>query len=80
MHDVKAHVARPRHPEDRIEVGAVVVQQAALVMHRCRQFRDVLLEEPEGIGVCEHDPSHVTVEVLAQDRRADEASRGQKGC
>ena len=42
-------------------------------MHRCRQFRDVLLEEPEGVGVCQHDPRHVTVEVLAQDRRADEA-------
>ena len=42
-------------------------------MHRCRQFSDVLLEEPEGVGVCQHDPRHVTVEVLAQDRRADQA-------
>ena len=71
--DVKAHVPRPGYPEDGVEVGAVVIEQAALVMHGCRQLRDVLLEEPEGVGVGQHDPGHVTVEVLAQDRRADEA-------
>ena len=27
MDDVEAHVARPRLPDDRVEVGAVVVEQ-----------------------------------------------------
>ena len=72
--DVEAHVARADHPQDRVEVGAVVIHEAPDLVHRCRDLDDVLLEQPEGVGVGEHHPGDVGVEHLAQRADVDAAA------
>ncbi len=75
MHDVKAHVAGADDPEDRIEVGTVVIEQSAGGVHRRGDLDDVLLEQAEGVRVGEHDPRDIGTECGAQRREVDEAAR-----
>src|SRR5678815_3436178 len=59
VYDVEAHVTRAHLAEDGIEIGAVVVQQAARVMHDLRHFLDAALEHAAGGGIGEHDAGGV---------------------
>ena len=90
VHHVEAHVAGPRHPDQRVEVGAVVVQQRAGVVGEPRDLEDVLLEDAEGVGVGHHHRGDVLVEVggevgdvdgavhVALDRHHLEAARRRR--
>ena len=66
MDDVEAHVPGPDQPQDGVEVGAVVVEQPTHPVDGGRDGGDVLLEEPEGVRVGQHDPGHVLVELGGQ--------------
>ena len=66
VHDVEAHVARPRDAHHRVEVGAVVIQRRAHPVHDRRDLLDVLIEQPERVGVGEHQAGHVGVRLGAQ--------------
>src|SRR6185436_4772484 len=59
VYDVKAHVARAHLAEDGVEVGAVVVQQAARIVHDLRHFLDASLEHAAGGRIGEHDAGRV---------------------
>ena len=73
VHDVEAHVARPDHAQQRVHVGAVVVEQAAAVMDQPGDFPDVTLEEAQGVGVREHDAGDVRTEERLQRVHVHEA-------
>ena len=62
VHDVEAHVAGPADAEHGVEVGAVVVEQPAGLVHEPGDLGDVLVEEAEGVGVGEHEAGDVVVE------------------
>ena len=72
--DVKAHVAGANDAQDRIEVGAVVVEQSADLMDRRSDLRDVLLEEARRVGIGEHDPGDLGVERLSQGSEIDQTA------
>src|SRR5204862_6002579 len=71
VHDVEPHVAGASHTQDGVQVGAVVVEQAADLVRGRGDLGDVLLEETEGVGVGEHDPGDVGVEALAEGGHVD---------
>jgi hypothetical protein len=71
MDDVEAHVARADHPEDGIQVGAVVVQEPADLVEGGGDLGDVLLEQAEGVRIGQHDAGHVLVEHRPQCRHVD---------
>ena len=66
VHDVEAHVARPRDAHHRVEVGAVVVERGAHVVHDARDLADVAVEQPERVRVREHQAGHVVRGLRAQ--------------
>ena len=68
VHDVDAHLARLGHPEDGVEVRAVAVDQPARLVHQPRDLQEVLLEQPERVGVGEHEPGNPVVQVRPQTR------------
>ena len=57
--DVEAHVAGAHLAENGVEIGAVVVQQAARVVHDARHFLDAPLEHAAGGRIGEHDAGGV---------------------
>ena len=66
VHDVDAEVARPGDPEDGVEVGAVVVDQTARLVDGRDDLLDVLVPQPEGVGVGDHQPGGVRSHRRAQ--------------
>ena len=69
--DVEAHVAGPHHTQDGVEIGTVVVEETTDLVDGIGDGHDVLLEEPQGVRVGEHDPGHVLVEHRAQRLEVD---------
>ena len=53
--DIEAHVTRAHLAEDGVEVGAVVVQQAARIVDDLRHFLDAALEHAAGGRIGQHD-------------------------
>ena len=49
VHHVEAEIARPRDAGERIQVGAVAVDEAAAVVHEPHHLSDVLLEQAERV-------------------------------
>ena len=59
---VKAHIAGAHHAHDGVEVGAVVVAQAACLVDEAGDLQDVLIKDTHGVGVGQHQ----TGGILAQ--------------
>ena len=76
--DVEAHVAGPRPADDRVEVGAVVVEERAGVVEDPRHLDDVLVEEPERRGVRQHQPGRALVHLRAQVVEVEVAAIGRR--
>ena len=74
MHDVEAHVARPRDAHHRVQVGAVVVEGAAHVVNHCGDLLDALVEEAERVRVGQHQARDVLVGLGAQVVDVDAAA------
>ena len=53
--DIEAHVSRAHLAEDRIEVGAVVIQQAAGVIDDSLDLGDLAFEHAERRRISQHD-------------------------
>jgi hypothetical protein len=45
MHDVEAHVTGTHDPENRVQVGTVVVEQATDIVDRFGDLDDLILEQ-----------------------------------
>jgi len=69
VHDVKTHVAGTAHAEHGVGVGAVVVEQAARLVHQAGDLVDVLVEHTQSVGVGEHEAGEIAVQVFAQRRQ-----------
>ena len=63
---VEAHVARPHLAEDRVEVRAVVVQQAAGLVHELRDLDDAPLEHADRRRIGQHDAGGLRAEHFLQ--------------
>jgi len=66
MHDIESHIAGTRHTEHRIEVGTVIIEQRATLMHKLSNLGYRTLEEAERIWVGHHHRSHGLVEQRTQ--------------
>src|SRR5262249_1063073 len=65
--DVEAHVAGPRVPHHRVEVGAVVVERPPRLVNQGGDLGNVLVEDAERVGVGQHQAGDLTL-VLGQLR------------
>ena len=72
VHDVEPHVPGPAATEDRVQVGPVVVQEAADAVDRGGDLLDLLLEETERVRVREHQPGDRVVHELRERPHVDE--------
>ena len=75
VHDVEAHVARPRDAADGVEVRAVVVHERAGAVEDLGDLLDVLVEEAERRRVRQHQRRRVLVDATAQVVDVDVAAR-----
>lgn len=66
VHHVKSHVSGTRPAHHGVEVGAVVVAQAARLMHDARDFQNVGIEQAHGIGIGQHQRGRIGSRGLAQ--------------
>ena len=78
MDDVEAHVARPRLPDDRVQVRAVVVEQGSARVEDLGHFRDVLVEEAERGRVRQHQPRGALVHLRPQVVEVEVAALGRR--
>ena len=78
VHRIEAEITRARNPRERIHVGAVAIDETAARMHQSHHLCNVLLEQPERIGIGHHDAGNgviagdayrVEVDVAAGVRR-----------
>ena len=63
MHDVDAHEAGLRDAEYGVEVRPVTVDQPSRLVYQARDLQEVLFEQPQGIGVGEHQAGDAVVEL-----------------
>ena len=63
---VKAHVARPDFAHDGVEVGAVVIGQAACLPDDLGDLQNVLIEYTQGVGVRQHQAGSVFAHCFPQ--------------
>ena len=73
MHDVEAHVAGTCYAEHRVEVGSVVIHQAAGAVNHVGYARNLGLEESESVGVGHHHGGHGVVEQRGEGFGVDGA-------
>ena len=70
---VKAHVAGAGNAEQRVQIGAVHVDEAADVVHELRDFGDARFEQADRVGIGDHQRGDVGVEHLLQAFHINEA-------
>ncbi len=58
MKHVKPHISGPRDTQNGVGICAVVVQQPAFAVDYLFDPLDVFIEQPQGVGVGEHQPRH----------------------
>ena len=77
---VKAHVAGTGHAHHRVQVGAVVVAQAACVVDDLGDLQNVLVDLADGVGVGQHQGGRVGTDRGAQGVQVHHAvGRGGDG-
>ena len=75
VQDVHAQVAGAGGAEHGVHVGPVHVDQAADRVHRVGNLQDALLEQPERVGVGDHQPRDLVVQRLLQRAEVEVATR-----
>ena len=66
MDAVKAHVAGADDAHNGVEVGPVVVAQAAGLMDQPGDLQNVFVEDAHGVGVCQHQAGGIVPQGRAQ--------------
>ena len=64
VHGVDAEIARPRLAHDGVEVRAVAVEIRARIVDRLGDLDDLVLEQPAGVRVGQHDGRHIGADQL----------------
>ena len=62
VHDVEAHVAGAHFAEQGVEVGTVIVEQAARLVHKFGNLHYLGLKHSERVGIGHHDAGHRVIE------------------
>ena len=66
MHHIKAHVTRAGSTQHGVQVGTVIVHQAASSMHQFLNLGNLLLEESQRIGVGHHHSGNLRAMLSQQ--------------
>ncbi len=66
VHDVKAHIARAHRAQDGVQVRPVVVKEPTDVVDGFGDLGDLFFEEPNGVGIGQHDARDVGTEGRLQ--------------
>ena len=66
MHHVDAEISGPGDSGDCVEIGAVHVDPAARLVDHAADVLDALLEQPQGVGVGDHQAGRRGVEERSQ--------------
>ena len=61
LDDIHAEVPELYEPHERVQVCPVAVDEPALSVHDIGDLDDLLFEEPQGVGVGEHQGGGVNV-------------------
>ena len=75
VHHVHAEIAGADFADQRVHVGAVHVEQAALGVHDVGDLVDLLLEDSQRVGIGEHERGDVFVHLRRQRGHVDHAVR-----
>ena len=70
---VEAHVARTDDAHNGVQIRAVVIAQAARVVDNFRDFKDILVEDADRIGICEHQSCRLRSNGCAERCEIDAA-------
>ncbi len=74
VQDVEAQVARPHDAQQGVHIGAIPIDQSAAGVDPLDHFQNVLFEQPQRVGVGEHQPGHRLVALGLQRGQIDVAS------
>ncbi len=74
VHHVDAKIAGPHLADQRVHVGAVHIQQAALGMQNVGDLVNVLLENSERVGIGEHQRGDIFRHLRFQRRQIHHAA------
>ena len=75
VHQVRPHVARADGPQDRVHVGAVEVKQGTPIVEQCGNLADLRIEQPNRVGVGDHEHSGRVVELASEVVQVDQPAR-----
>ena len=75
VHHVETHIARAANAHHWVEVRAIVVHQAAALVHEPRYFWNVFFKNAERVGVRHHHAGDVVAEFRAQVFKVHSALR-----
>ena len=59
VHHIKAHISRSGYTHYRVEICPVVITEAARLMYYLGYLQYVLVEDPQGIGIRQHEPCRI---------------------
>ena len=75
VHHVDAEVAGAHLADQRVHVGAIHVEQAALGMQDVGDFVNLLLEHAQGVGIGQHQSRDILVHLCFECGDVDHAAR-----
>src|SRR2546421_11899247 len=75
MHAVDAEIGRAHPPDDRVEIRAVTIKEGARRMHRRGDLEDLVLEQPAGVRVGQHQRGDVGAELALEHVEIHPSSR-----
>jgi len=73
MNYIKTHLSRGGHTHDCIQVRPIIVQQGSACVDHFRYLQDVLLKQPQGIGIGQHQGCRAFIELGSQILKIDHA-------
>ena len=74
MHGVDAKIAGPDLADDGVEIGPVAIEVGADFVHRTGDLQDLVLEQPAGAGIGQHDAGDIFAELALHRREVDPAA------
>ena len=75
VHQVGAEIAGPGNAQDGVHVGPVEIDQAAHGVDHLGDLGDVRFEDPQRVGIGDHEHGHAIVEPAAKIVEIDQARR-----
>ena len=74
MHGVDAKISGPDLADDGVEIGPVAIEVRADFVHRLGDLQDLVLEQPAGVGIGQHDAGDIIAELRLHHRKIDPAA------